>query len=230
MDRGTVIVTGGRSGIGEATCEVLRRDAYRVISADVTDGADVHLDVTDEDDWDRALTAVGRVDHLVNCAGIRTVFPIVDLTRDEFVRVLDVNLVGPFLGIRALARQLLGEGRTGSIVNVASGNGLSSPVPNQCHYGASKGGLVLLTKAAAVELGPSGIRVNAIAPGPVDTPLLRPRLEADPAFRQKVIGRVPLGRVAQATEVADTISFLLSDRASYVNGAILSVDGGTHAA
>lgn len=224
----TVVVTGGQSGIGEATCELLRSEGYNVVSADVASGADVHLDVTDEEGWDRTFDQIGPVDRLVNCAGIRTIAPIPELSKNDFVRVLDVNLVGPFLGTRALARRLVGEQRGGAVVNVASEFGLSAPVPNQSNYAASKGGLVLLTKAAAVELGPAGIRVNAVAPGAVDTPLLRPRLQ-DESLAAFVAGRVPIGRIAQPQEVAEVIAFLLSDKASYVNGAIVPVDGGTQA-
>lgn len=229
MTLGTVLVTGGASGIGAATCRVLHDQGFTAVAADVAAGADVHLDVTEEDDWERALAEVGPIDHLVNNAGVRSIHPLVELPRDEFARVVDVNLVGPFLGTRALARHLLAEGRTGAIVNVASGNGLSAPVPNQAHYGSSKAGLILLTKSTAVELGPQGIRANAVAPGPVDTPLLQRRLAEDPPFRDRVVGGVPLGRLARAEEVAEVIAFLLSDRASYVNGAVVTVDGGMHA-
>ncbi len=218
------LVTGGASGIGAATCAALRSAGHDVIAADL-DGTDeiLALDVADEAAWAEALDRTGPVDGLVNCAGIRTRGLIVDTSVEDFERHLRVNVTGTWLGIRELFRRHP-DGATASIVNIASVNAVIA-VPGQAHYVASKGGIASLTKAAAVEGAPLGVRVNAIAPGPIRTPMTEERL-VDPAQVAWLEGRVPLGRVGEAGEVASIVAFLLSDAASYVTGTTIYADGG----
>lgn len=224
MAGGKVIVTGGASGIGAATCEVLAAADYDVIPADLTASDTVRaLDVADEDSWAALFAATGPVAGLVNCAGIRTRSMIVDTTVDEFERHLRVNVTGTWLGIRELFRHHVAGARA-AIVNIASVNAIIA-VPGQAHYVASKGGIAALTKAAAIEGAPMGVRVNAIAPGPIRTPMTEERL-VDPAQVEWLEGRVPLGRVGEAAEMAQVATFLLSDAASYVTGTTIYADGG----
>jgi len=220
----TVIVTGGASGIGAATCEVLRALDYEVIAADLTAQDKVQpLDVANESSWAALFDATGPVAGLVNCAGIRTRNMIVDTSVDEFERHLRVNVTGTWLGIRELFRRHL-EGTNAAIVNIASVNAVIA-VPGQAHYVASKGGIAALTKAAAIEGAPLGVRVNAIAPGPIRTPMTEERL-VDPEQVAWLQGRVPLGRVGEAPEMGQVAAFLLSDAASYVTGTTIYADGG----
>ena len=218
------VVSGGGSGIGAATCEVLAASGHEVIAADVVAGDGVvHLDVTDELSWAALLDQTGPLAGLVNCAGIRTRNMIVDTSLEEFERHLRVNLTGTWLGIRELLRRHPDSGRA-SIVNVASVNAIIA-VPGQAHYVASKGGIASLTKAAAIEGAALGVRVNGVAPGPIRTPMTEERL-ADPKQVEWLEGRVPLGRVGEASEIAGVIEFLLSDASSYVTGTIIYADGG----
>ena len=219
-----VLVTGGGSGIGESTCAVLSEHGWDAIAADVhppTDG--IALDVTDETEWDRVLARTGPLAGLVCSAGIRTRSMIVDTTVDEFRRHLDVNVVGTWLGIRALLRHHA-AGTSAAIVTMASVNATIA-VPGQAHYVASKGAIASLTKAAALEGAPLGVRANSIAPGPIRTPMTAERLD-DPAQVQWLTRRVALGRVGEPREIAEVVQFLLSDAASYMTGEVLYVDGG----
>ena len=219
-----VLVTGGAQGIGLTVCETLRSDGHEVISVDYQEHVNgEHLDVTNEKAWENLLDGVGPLGGLVNCAGIRTRNLIVDTSFDEFQKHLDVNVTGTWLGIRGLFRRHLPETKA-SIVNIASVNAVIA-VPGQAHYVASKGAIVGLTKAAAVEGAPLGIRVNAIAPGAIRTPMTEERL-VDPEQVSWLESRIPVGRVGEPTEIASVVNFLLSDGGSYVTGTTVYVDGG----
>ena len=196
------------------------------IAADSTPAVDgTPLDVTDEAAWGQVLDDVGPLAGLVNCAGIRTRSLIVDTALEDFERHLRVNVVGTWLGIRGFLRRHQ-PGTVGAIVNVSSVNA-EIAVPDQAHYVASKGAVSALTRAAAVEAAPLGVRVNAVAPGPVRTPMTAERL-GDPQQAAWLDARVPMGRVAEPAEIAEVISFLLSEKASYVTGEVLFTDGGWH--
>ena len=223
---GLVLVTGGASGIGAATCRVLAGEGWDVVAADITsaDGI-VGLDVSDEAAWDQVLDRAGPLAGLVNCAGIRTRGSIVETSLADFERHLQVNVIGTWLGIRGFLRRHQPD-EAGAIVNVSSVNA-EIAVPDQAHYVASKGAVSALTRAAAVEATPLGVRVNAVAPGPVRTPMTAERL-GDPEQAAWLDARVPMGRVAEPAEIAEVISFLLSDKSSYITGEVLFTDGGWH--
>ena len=219
-----IIVTGGSSGIGKAIADSLLDADSEVVSADMNpDNGAFKLDVGDENSWKRLFEQTGPVDGLVNCAGIRTRNMIVDTTVEEFENHLKVNLTGTWLGMRSLFRSHK-QGTVASIVNIASVNAVIA-VPGQAHYVASKGGVASLTKAAAVEGAPLGIRVNAIAPGAIRTPMTAERL-VDPEQVAWLEGRVPLGRVGEPEEIAEVAKFLLSEESSYITGTTIFSDGG----
>ena len=219
-----IIVTGGASGIGKAIADSLLDADSEVVSADMNpDNGAFKLDVGDENSWKRLFDQTGPVDGLVNCAGIRTRNMIVDTTVEEFENHLKVNLTGTWLGMRSLFRSHK-QGTVASIVNIASVNAVIA-VPGQAHYVASKGGVASLTKAAAVEGAPLGIRVNAIAPGAIRTPMTAERL-VDPEQVAWLEGRVPLGRVGEPEEIAGVAKFLLSEESSYITGTTIFSDGG----
>lgn len=219
-----IIVTGGASGIGRAIADSLLDADSEVVSADMNpDNGAFKLDVGDENSWKRLFEQTGPVDGLVNCAGIRTRNMIVDTTVEEFENHLKVNLTGTWLGMRSLFRSHK-QGTVASIVNIASVNAVIA-VPGQAHYVASKGGVASLTKAAAVEGAPLGIRVNAIAPGAIRTPMTAERL-VDPEQVAWLEGRVPLGRVGEPEEIAEVAKFLLSEESSYITGTTIFSDGG----
>ncbi len=242
--KGAVAITGGASGIGfstaellmargwqpwlldlkrealDAACEKLGIDASRGIVCNVADEQSI-------EEAFQALTAGG--DHaaelvaVVNSAGIGLDKLSVDTSVDEFRRIVDVNLVGSFAVARAAARYWLEREISGSIVNISSVSGMCGN-RGRSAYGASKGGVNLLTMVMANELGQSGIRVNAIAPGPVDTPLTQ-AVHTD-NVRNQWHSRVPMHRYGTTSEIACAVAFLVSDDASYVNGQVLAVDGG----
>ncbi len=230
---GLVLVTGAASGIGAACADLLAREGWTVVRADVQpgpDGAQVEpLDVTDEAAvealFDTVFAAHGPFDGLVCSAGIRTRGMIVDTSLAEWERHLRVNVTGTWLAIRAFLRAAAASPDTPrSIVTISSVNATIA-VPGQAHYVASKGAIASLTRAAALEGAPLGVRVNSIAPGPIRTPMAAERLD-DPAQVEWLTGRVPLGRVGEPSEIAEVAAFLLSPRASYVSGEVLYADGG----
>ena len=189
------------------------------LACDVTDAAQV------TDLVRQTLDRFGALDVMVANAGIAPAVPFLDLTPDQFRKVVDVNLTGSFLCVQTAARQMLAQaGRApGAIVLMASVQA-QSVAPTHAAYAASKGGVVQLTKAAAVALAPHGIRVNAIGPGSIATDMVEATLT--PALRRAVAARTPMGRLGRAEEIAETALFLASDASSYVTGQTLYVDGG----
>jgi NAD(P)-dependent dehydrogenase (short-subunit alcohol dehydrogenase family) len=171
-----------------------------------------------------AEKALGRLDVLVNSAGIREIVSVLDLPFEEWQRVIGVNLSGTFLPSQAFAKRLVTQGKTGQIVNLASTLGLMA-APNRAAYTASKHGVVGLTREMALELGDKGMRVNAVAPGVVRTPLTE-RYFQDPAYAQAIRDIHALGRWAEPEEVARAILFLAAEENGFITGTILTVDGG----
>jgi NAD(P)-dependent dehydrogenase (short-subunit alcohol dehydrogenase family) len=238
-----VLVTGGASGIGLATARrfvaegagvaLLDRDAAKLDSV-VRDlqCSGVCADVTDEQEVSRAVDeaarALGGLDGLVNAAGISFWRGFAELTFEEWRRMLSTNLDGPFLVCKAAHAALKASGKA-TIVNIASGAGLQ-PRQNFSHYCASKGGLVLFTKAIAMDLAPDHIRVNAVCPGIVMTPMVERNLELTgerEAAHQRYVSRNLMKRFGTADEVADAVLWLSSDESAFVTGSALSVDGGS---
>jgi 3alpha(or 20beta)-hydroxysteroid dehydrogenase len=239
----TAIVTGGARGMGASTARLFVEEGARVVLTDVQDAEGEalarelgkaalfqHHDVANEEDWARVVAATvshfGGVDILVNNAGILLMRGIMDTSRQDFERVLGVNLVGTFLGIKAVAPRLIERGG-GSIINISSIDGLKGSNATSA-YSSSKWGVRGLTKVAAMELGPRGVRVNSVHPGGIQTPMTM-RAGQTPEVAEatrKFYKGVPIGRVGQPEEVARVSLFLASDDASYMCGAELTVDGG----
>jgi len=216
----TAVVTGGAKGIGAATVELFREAGARVESLDLESGCDV----TDEDQVRKAYARIGAIDILVNNAGLLARGPFDETTGEQWDRLVAVNLTGVFNCVQAVVPAMRGR-RGASIINIASvsaekGGGAMGNV----WYGTTKAGVVAITKGLGRELGPQGIRVNAIAPGVIETDMVREHLS--PELREKVLARFPLGRFATVEEVAQVALFLASDAASFVTGETIAVDGG----
>jgi NAD(P)-dependent dehydrogenase (short-subunit alcohol dehydrogenase family) len=238
------MVTGAARGIGLATAKRFLADGWRVVLLDIDQATlrasaaalpdpDVILpiacDVADAAGVAKALASVaqkfGRLDALVNNAGIAVFKPILDLTHEEWSRVMAVNLTGPFLCTQA-AVPLMRDSGGGAIVNITSISGLRASTLRTA-YGTSKAGLAHLTKQQAVELAALGIRVNAVAPGPVDTAMAKAVHTAE--IRAAYHDAMPLNRYGLERELAEAIFFLCSDRSSYITGQTIAVDGGFEA-
>lgn len=234
MDGKVAVVTGAGSGIGAATAGRFRHEGAAVVGWDL-EGADVALDVRDEEAiraaFAEVVTAQGRVDAVVHAAGVAGGGPAHLVPAEEWDRVISINLTGTFLvGKHAAAVMLAQEpiaGERGSIVNIASVEGLAG-TEGGSSYNAAKGGVVILTKNMAIDFGRSGIRVNAVCPGFIDTPMLQSVFAMDGMgpIRDDIAAAHQLGRLGRPEEIAAACLFLCSPDASFVTGVALPVDGG----
>ena len=238
------LVTGAARGIGAATARRFIEEGAKVVLADRrTDEGEtlanelnalrsdaarfVELDISSQDAWSSAVAdatkAFGGLDILVNNAGMIRVKPLEETDLEMFQKVLNTNLVGPFLGIKAVMQGMTERGG-GSIINFSSVQGLEGR-ENMSAYASSKFGVRGLTKTAAIELGPKGIRVNVVVPGPTKTKMTERKGWTDDQYNE-AYGGYPLGRMAEASEVAEVVVFLASDESSFCTGADYVVDGG----
>ncbi|MGE0183639.1 MAG: SDR family NAD(P)-dependent oxidoreductase [Parvularculaceae bacterium] len=241
----TVIVTGAASGIGAACARAFAAARANVVLADINeaknrDTADLitidtkatciphACNVASEVDCEglvlRALDEFGRIDILVNNAGVIAPGTILDLSSNEWDRVMDINLRSYFVVTQIVAKAMIERKIRGVVVNMSSLNA-ELAIPNQLAYVTSKGGVQQLTKASALGLAPHGIRVNAIGPGSIMTDLLK-TVMADEEGRRRILSRTPLGRVGEPAEIAAIALFLASDMASYITGQTIFADGG----
>lgn len=238
-----ILVTGGAMGMGQSHSELLAAQGAWVFVADLNEESGnktvakirenggkadfIRLDVTSESDWNdvvgQIMESAGRIDVLINNAGILILKPMQDTSNEEWDRIFDVNSRGVFLGTRAVVRQMKKQG-SGNIVNVSSIYGLVG-APGASAYEASKGAVRLFTKSCAVDLAPFNIRVNSVHPGVIETQMTRDLL-ADPDIRDALLGPTLLKRPAKPIEVSQAVLFLASDESSFVHGAELVVDGG----
>ena len=233
------LVTGAANGQGAAAARRFVAEDARVVLADVDDDAGkaladeldaryVHLDVSEEDDWAAALDAHGPVTVLLNNAGVLHFAPLHETKLADYERVIRVNQIGTFLGMRAVVPGMV-EAGGGSIINVSSVEGLAA-APLLTAYTASKFAIRGMTKVAALELAGKNVRVNSVHPGVVDTGLLPTALGGQPVDLSYVAKRVPMRRVGQAAEIAELVVFLASDESSYCTGSEFVADGGVTAA
>src|SRR5512133_809364 len=229
------VITGAASGIGAESARLFASEGARVVGVDVQEGAEGELalvaDVTDEqqvrDMYERARAELGRIDVLFNNAGIKPTddSSAIETTFEAWQRVQDVNLRGVFLCCKHGIPHLL-EGGGGSVINTASFVAVMGAATSQISYSASKGAVLSLSRELGVQFARQGVRVNALCPGPVDTPLLRELFATDEAQARRRLVHLPMGRFAEAREIAQGALFLASDESSYVTASAFMVDGG----
>jgi NAD(P)-dependent dehydrogenase (short-subunit alcohol dehydrogenase family) len=242
--RRAALVTGASYGIGAATALGLAQDGFDVAVTDLraddlettvrgiaafgARGVSLELDVRSQDSIETAFAAAveafGGLDLLVNNAGVPMTRPAVEITRAEWELALGVNLTGTFFMSQQMGRHLIGTGRPGSIVSLASTHGTVG-FPNVVAYGVATAGISHMTRVLAIEWAPHGIRVNAIAPGTTETESRAPGL-ADPGRRELMLNRIPLRRFGTAEEMAGAVRYLASPLASYITGQVVLLDGG----
>jgi 3alpha(or 20beta)-hydroxysteroid dehydrogenase len=247
LDGKVAIITGAARGQGAAAAKLFVAEGARVVIGDVLDdlgkeladslGAAAvyrHLDVSSEDDWanvvNEAVETWGGVDVLVNNAGILRFAALPEMPLEDYLRIVNVNQVGTFLGMRAVAKPMMAAGK-GSIVNISSIEGLAG-MPYLTGYTSTKFAIRGMTKVAALELGPHGIRVNSVHPGMIETDMVKDAAGGHDVDLSPAAKRIALRRMGQPDDVAEVVLFLASDRSSYVTGAELAADGGataTHA-
>ncbi|CAM3662556.1 SDR family oxidoreductase [Polaromonas hydrogenivorans] len=233
------IVTGGAQGIGEACIRRFAREGAQVVVADIDDvrgaalaaelgGLYVHCDVGDKAQVDalvaQTMAVHGRIDVLVNNAGIFRAADFLEVTEADFDAVLRINLKGAFLVGQAVAREMAKVGK-GSIVNMSSVNAVLA-IPTIASYNVSKGGINQLTRVMALALADKGIRVNAVAPGTIATELAAKAVLTSEEAKARIMSRTPMKRLGEPSEIADTVAYLASDAASYITGEIVVADGG----
>ena len=240
------IVTGARRGMGRSHALLLAKAGAKVVVSDISledcqkvveeikkEGGEalaIKCDVAKKEEVDEMLGKTiekwGKVDILVNNAGICQFVPFLEMTEEDWDRTLDINLKGYFLCAQSCAKEMAKQ-KSGVIINIASvamgqqGIGF----PNIVHYSASKGGIVGMTEALAVELAPFNIRVNAIAPGMIETPMIDP-IKKDSKVMEAMLARLPMRRVGRSEEVSDLVVFLASGKSSYITGSTIIIDGG----
>lgn len=241
-----ILITGGAGGLGSVMARTLagngavifildlpaaEENAMKLVTELRESSAEAYfepLDGTKEDDWKQAVSNIlekaGRIDVLVNNAGINIRKPVEEISYEEWMTMMGVNVGGVFLGIKYVIPQMRKQGG-GSIINTSSVCGLIGHRYTPEAYTATKGAVTMLTKAIASRYGKDNIRCNSIHPSTVDTPLVHERLK-DPQFAAERLGEVPLGRLASAQDVANAVLYLASEEASFINGAALPVDGG----
>lgn len=237
LDGKVAVVTGAGSGMAKASVRVFVREGAKVVAADVSgseqdtaaeigDGVlPVHCDVTEERDVEATIGAAveefGRLDAVLNVAGIAEGVMLTDVTMDHYDRTMDIDLRGVLLGMKHGIRAMLAAKSGGAIVNWSSIGGLNSSIATSV-YGAAKAGVISLTKTAALEYAAKNIRVNCVCPGYIKTEIMGAGLEQIPG----AVEGTPMRRLGQPHEIAEVAMFLVSERASFVTGAVIPVDGG----
>ena len=244
LDGKVALISGGSRGMGAFEAELFVQKGAKVVICDVRDdegdalakkivdrggeAAFVHLDVTSESDWAAAVREAveryGKLDVLVNNAGVSARGSIEETSPDDWDRVMDINAKGVFLGTRSAIPEMRKAGG-GSIINISSQLGLVGMGESSPQYQASKGAVRIFSKSAAIQYAHEGIRVNSVHPGPIITPMTEAR-RSDEVVRQRMISRIPLGRYGESEDVAYGVLYLASDESSFVTGSELVIDGG----
>jgi NAD(P)-dependent dehydrogenase (short-subunit alcohol dehydrogenase family) len=241
-----VIITGARRGMGRSHALSFAKEGAKIVVSDISledcqkvvkeieklggEAIAIKCDVTKKKEVEemvkKTIEKFGKIDILVNNAGICQFKPFLDLTEEEWDRTIDINLKGYFLCAQAAAKEMV-KRKSGVIINITSiaMGQVGIGFPNLAHYSASKGGIVAMTETLALELAPYNIRVNAIAPGAIETPMIDP-LKTDPKTMEATLARIPLHRVGKPEEVSNLVLFLASNKSSYMTGSTVVIDGG----